>query len=194
MTAIQSRSDLQVIEDTRRWVRHAVIGLNLCPFAKSVDVKGQVHYAISRAVGYKDLLSDLKQQLKDLSEIDAAARDTTLLIVPDGFSDFLEFNDLLEHADRLLAKSGYEGVFQIASLHPRYQFADTQSEDITNFTNRSPYPTLHLLREESIDRAVQAFPNAETIYEVNMRTMERIGRSGWEEFGVSASFDADFTT
>ena len=186
MTLPIAVTDAQVVEDTRHWLRQAVIGLNLCPFAKSVDVKNQVHYAVSRAVGFKDLLADLKSELNDLAGLVASARDTTLLIAPDGFSEFMEFNDLLGEADRLLVKLGFEGVFQIASLHPHYQFAETDPHDITNFTNRAPYPTLHLLREESIDRAVQAFPHAEAIFEVNMATMKRLGRSGWDALGVQA--------
>jgi len=186
MTLPIAVTDAQVVEDTRHWLRQAVIGLNLCPFAKSVDVKNQVHYAVSRAVGFKDLLADLKSELNDLAGLVASARDTTLLIAPDGFSEFMEFNDLLGEADRLLVKLGFEGVFQIASLHPHYQFAETDPDDITNFTNRAPYPTLHLLREESIDRAVQAFPHAEAIFEVNMATMKRLGRSGWDALGVQA--------
>ena len=180
-------SDTLVIEDMQRWLQRAVIGLNLCPFAKSVTVKGQVHFAVSRAVGFKDLLEDLKNELNALAGLDAKARDTTLLIAPEGFAEVLEFNDLLAQADRLLAKQGWDGVFQIASLHPHYQFAGTQSGDIGNFTNRAPYPTLHLLREESIDRAVAAFPHAEAIFEVNMRTMERLGKAGWDALGVDAS-------
>ena len=186
MTLPIAVTDAQVVEDTRHWLRQAVIGLNLCPFAKSVDVKNQVHYAVSRAVGFKDLLADLKSELNDLAGLVASARDTTLLIAPDGFSEFMEFNDLLGEADRLLVKLGFEGVFQIASLHPHYQFAETDPDEITNFTNRAPYPTLHLLREESIDRAVQAFPHAEAIFEVNMATMKRLGRSGWDALGVQA--------
>ncbi len=186
MTLPIAVTDAQVVEDTRHWLRQAVIGLNLCPFAKSVDVKNQVHYAVSRAVGFKDLLADLKSELNDLAGLVASARDTTLLIAPDGFSEFMEFNDLLGEADRLLVKLGFEGVFQIASLHPHYQFAETDPDDITNFTNRAPYPTLHLLREESIDLAVQAFPHAEAIFEVNMATMKRLGRSGWDALGVQA--------
>ncbi len=177
-------SDAVVIEDTLRWLRRAVIGLNLCPFAKSVDVKNQVHYAVTRNIGFKDLLADLRQELDALADIDAATRDTTLFIVPDGLQDFLEFNDFLAHANRLLAKSGYEGVFQIASLHPQYQFADAPPEAVTHCTNRSPYPTLHLLREDSIDRAVKAFPHAEAIFENNMRTMERLGAEGWAALQV----------
>ena len=186
MTDIQRNSDTQVIEDTRNWLRRAVIGLNLCPFAKSVDVKDQVHYAVTRSVGFKDLLVDLKQELNSLAALDAATRDTTLFIAPDALTDFLEFNDFVAQANRLLAKLRYEGVFQIASLHPQYQFADAPADALTNFTNRSPYPTLHLLREESIDRAVQAFPHAETIFETNMRTMERIGHEGWRALNVGA--------
>ena len=178
--------DAVVVDDTRRWLQRAVIGLNLCPFAKAVDVKGQVHYAVSHSIGYKDLLADLKKELNELAALDAAVRDTTLLIAPDGLGDFLEFNDFLAQADRLLFKLGFDGVFQIASLHPQYQFANTSPDDITNFTNRSPYPTLHLLREESIDRAVQAFPHAEAIFEVNMRTMQRIGHDGWAALDVDA--------
>ncbi|MFZ2308634.1 MAG: DUF1415 domain-containing protein [Rhodoferax sp.] len=187
MSDFVESTDAAVIEDTRRWLRRAVIGLNLCPFAKSVDVKDQVHYAVTRNVGFKDLLADLKQELNALAALDATERDTTLFIAPDGLVDFLEFNDFLAQANRLLAKLGYEGIFQIASLHPQYQFADAPQDAITNCTNRSPYPTLHLLREDSIDRAVKAFPHAEAIFETNMRTMERLGPDGWSALDVGAS-------
>ena len=173
-----------VIADTRAWLERAVIGLNLCPFAKSVHVKGQVHYAVSRATTAHDLLDDLVSELKDLVAMDAKARDTTLLIVPDCMQDFLDFNDFLAQADQALADLDLEGVLQIASLHPKYQFAGTREDDITNFTNRSPYPTLHLLREDSIDRAVAAFPNPESIFEINMRTMEQLGQDGWAALKV----------
>ncbi len=173
-----------VIADTVAWLERAVIGLNLCPFAKSVHVKGQVHYAVSRATTEEALLEDLIIELKDLAELDAKARDTTLLIAPDGLQDFLEFNDFLERADQALVDLDLDGELQIASLHPHYQFAGTSEDDITNFTNRSPYPTLHLLREDSIDRAVAAFPNPESIFEVNMQTMEKLGAAGWAALKV----------
>lgn len=180
-----------VIADTQAWLERAVIGLNLCPFAKSVHVKGQVHYAVSRATSAHDLLDDLVAELKDLVAMDAKARDTTLLIAPDCLHDFLDFNDFLAQADQALADLDLEGVLQIASLHPRYQFAGTREDDITNFTNRSPYPTLHLLREDSIDRAVAAFPNPESIFEVNMQTMERLGSEGWAALKVGATAAGD---
>ena len=179
--------DAMVIADTRRWVQRAVIGLNLCPFAKSVEVKGQVRYVVSLASGAKPLLADLKRELLALVAADPAVLDTILLIAPDGFAEFLDFNDLLERADRLLVDLDLDGVLQIASLHPQYQFADVAPDDITNYTNRAPYPTLHLLREDSVDRAVAAFPQAETIFETNMQTMQRLGPAGWAALGVNAS-------
>ncbi len=179
--------DAIVIADTRAWLERAVIGLNLCPFAKSVHVKGQVHYAVSRATTQQALLADLLTELKDLAAIDARLRDTTLLIAPDCLPDFLDYNDFLSDADRALEQLALDGVLQIASLHPRYQFAGTVEDDITNFTNRSPYPTLHLLREDSIDRAVAVFPRPESIFEANMRTMERLGPDGWAALKVDRS-------
>ena len=176
-----------VVEDTRRWLLRAVVGLNLCPFAKAVDAKDQIHYAVSQSVGFKDLLADLTQELKDLAALDPAVRDTTLLIAPYALLDFLEFTDFVATADRLLAKLGFEGVFQIASFHPRYEFADSNPDDIANCTNRAPYPTLHILREESLDRAVKAFPQAEAIFHANIDTMNRLGRAGWDALGVDAS-------
>lgn len=173
-----------VIADTRAWLERAVIGLNLCPFAKSVHVKGQVHYCVSRAIAAPELLQDLRAELQALVAVDAKLRDTTLLIVPDFLQDFLDFNDFLALADRALADLDLDGVLQIASLHPEYQFAGTSADDITNYTNRSPYPTLHLLREESIDRAVAAFPDPESIFEVNMKTMEQLGAEGWAALNV----------
>lgn len=176
-----------VVQDMRRWLERAVIGLNLCPFAKAVHVKGQIHYAVSVATGAAELRRDLLAELRDLAAMDAQQRDTTLLIAPLAFPDFLDFNDFLAEADQALAELDLEGVLQIASFHPRYQFAGTAPDDIGNFTNRAPYPALHLLREASIDRAVEAFPEAETIYEANLATLERLGPEGWRALDVGPS-------
>lgn len=173
-----------VEDDTRRWLERAVIGLNLCPFAKAVHVKGQVHFAIHGAVGGPDLLLALDAELCALEAMEATVRDTTLLVAPAAFPDFLDFNDFLAEADALLSRRRLDGVIQIAAFHPLFQFAGTEADDITNATNRSPYPTLHLIREDSIDRAVQAFPDAKSIYEVNMDTLRRLGADGWTELDV----------
>jgi uncharacterized protein len=170
---------LTVVSDTRRWLEKAVIGLNLCPFAKAVHVKGQIHYAVSAAMNAEQLLADLAGELDGLVAIDAVTRETTLLVVPDAMGDFLEFNDFLELAERLLASRELDGVIQLASFHPEYQFAGTTPDDVTNFTNRAPYPTIHLLREASIERAVQAFPEPEAIYEANMQRLRELGTQGW---------------
>jgi hypothetical protein len=169
-----------VVAATRRWVERAVIGLNLCPFAKAVHVKGQVRYVVSAATDEEALLQDLVRELHALADADPQQVDTTLLIHPHVLGDFLDFNDFLDAADAALGQLGYDGVLQIASLHPRYQFANTGSEDIGNYSNRSPYPTLHLLREDSIDRAVDAYPDAETIGDRNVTTLEKLGHDGWD--------------
>ena len=173
-------TETEFVDATRRWLERAVIGLNLCPFAKSVHVKGQVRYVVSAARDAEALLEDLARELRHLADADAEQVDTTLLIHPHVLQDFLDFNDFLDLADSAVAELGLEGVLQVASFHPRFQFAGTEPGDITNFTNRSPYPTLHLLREGSIDRAVEAFPQAERIYEANMETLRRLGHAGWQ--------------
>jgi hypothetical protein len=186
VSLVASPADTVVVDDTRRWLHRAVIGLNLCPFAKAVDVKGLVHYAVSQSTGHNDLLADLRVELNGLATLDSIVRDTTLLIAPHALADFIEFNDFLAKANRLVAKMGFEGVFQIASLHPQFQFSGTQAQDMGNYTNRSPYPTLHILREASLDRAVAAYPNANAIFEVNIQTMERLGPEGWALLNVGA--------
>ncbi len=181
------------IQDTQRWLERAVIGLNLCPFAKAVHIKDLVRYVVSEATTVAELLFDLKNELNSLAIMDAAgvsvAYDTTLLIAPNCLHDFLDFNDFIGKADKLLDKMKLEGTIQLANFHPRYQFAGTEPDDITNYTNRAPYPTLHLLRESSIDQAVEAFPEAEAIFEVNMATMERLGLKGWDELQVGATLN-----
>jgi len=172
------------IADTVRWLERAVIGLNLCPFAKGPHTKGQIHYAVSEAKGLEGLRDELIEQLQALQALSAEERETTLLIVPHMLRDFLDFNDFLDEADGVLQELDLEGEFQVASFHPDFQFADTDPDDITNHTNRSPYPTLHLIREASIDRAVEAFPQAEMIYEANMATMEKLGHEGWKKLDV----------
>jgi uncharacterized protein len=172
------------IADTVRWLERAVIGLNLCPFAKAPHVKGQIHCVLSEAKGLEGLRDELIEQLQALAAMPAEERETVLLIVPQMLQDFLEFNDFLDEADAVLQELDLEGVFQVASFHPQFQFADTEPDDIGNFTNRSPYPTLHLLREESIDRAVEAFPEAEMIYETNIETLEKLGTEGWKKLDV----------
>ena len=175
-----------VIADTRRWLERAVIGLNLCPFAKGVEAKGQIHFAVSRAQDERGVLSDLQRELEALAEANPEQRDTTLLMLPFVFEDFLAFNDFLERADDLVETMDLAGILQVAPFHPRFQFAGTAPEDASNNTNRAPYPTLHLLREESIDRAVEQFPEAEEIFERNIEVVEKLGAAGWAALDVGA--------
>ncbi|MCU4119674.1 DUF1415 domain-containing protein [Variovorax sp. N23] len=169
----------------RHWLEAAVIGLNLCPFAKAVHAKRQVHYAVHLpADDDAGLLDRLLAEANALAALPAAERDTTLLMAPHTLADFLDFNDFTARAERRLARAGFEGTLQLASFHPRFQFAGTEADDIGNATNRAPYPTLHLLREESIDRAVEAFPDAEAIFERNIETLEALGADGWAALHV----------
>jgi len=173
-------NDDEVIEATRRWLEKAVIGLNLCPFAKAVYVKNQVRIVVSAARHLDGLLEDLDRELDFLAAADPEAVDTTLLIHPTLLPDFLDFNDFLQLAEAAVEEHDLEGVIQIASFHPQFQFEGTVPDDMGNFTNRAPFPTLHLLREASIERAVAAFPEAETIYQRNIETLEKLGKAGWD--------------
>ena len=176
-----------VVADTQRWLERAVIGLNLCPFAKAPHAKGQVHYAVCLADGPEALLLQLQDELATLAEAAPDERETTLLIAPRQMADFLAFNDFLDAADAMLEELGLEGVLQVAPFHPHFQFAGTDADDISNATNRAPYPTLHLIREESIDRAVEAFPDAEDIFEGNIAKLEELGAAGWAALDVGPS-------
>ena len=180
-------TDTDIISATQAWLEKAVIGLNLCPFAKAVHVKQQIRYVVSAATTPEALLEDLLNELRALQDADPEQIDTTLLIHPYVLNDFLDYNDFLDIADAAAAEPEFDDALQIASFHPDYQFADTAQDDIENYTNRSPYPTLHLLREASIDRAVEAFPEAEQIYEKNMATLNELGLAGWEKLGVGKS-------
>ena len=184
--APSERADL-ITKDMVRWLERAVIGLNLCPFAKGVHAKGQIHYVVSAATDAEALAQDLRRELADLAAAPAEVRDTTLLMAPDCLQDFLEFNDFLGVAEHVLEELDLDGTLQIASFHPQFQFAGTDAGDVTNCTNRAPYPTLHLLREDSIDRAVQAYPEAEAIYERNMEVLEQLGMPGWQALDVGVS-------
>ena len=177
-------TDEQVLAATRLWLEKAVIGLNLCPFAKAVYVKNQVRLVVSHARHADDLLEELDRELDLLVATPAEQIDTTLLIHPTLFDDFLDFNDFLEVADGVVDEHGLEGVVQLASFHPKFQFDGTELDDIGNYTNRAPFAILHLLREESVARAVEAFPQAETIFEENIKTLENLGHSGWKALGL----------
>jgi hypothetical protein len=173
-----------VLAATRHWLESAVIGLNLCPFAKAVYVKNQVRLVVSRARHADDLLEELDRELDLLVATPADEIDTTLLIHATLFDDFLDFNDFLEVADGVVEEHALEGVIQLASFHPKFQFDGTEPEDISNYTNRAPFAMLHLLREDSVERAVAAFPEAEAIFEENIKTLEKLGHAGWKKLGL----------
>lgn len=183
-------SDTAVLAETKHWLARAVIGLNLCPFAKSVYIKEQIRYVISQSESDADILDELETELRYLADADPIQVDTTLLILPKALSDFLDYNDFLHRANRVLKRARLTGVLQIASFHPDYQFSDSEPDAIENFTNRAPYPILHLLREASIERAVEAFPDAATIYERNEETMRRLGHDGWRAWMAKPTGDS----
>lgn len=170
----------EVVQRTREWLEKAVIGLNLCPFAKAVHQRGQIHYIVSDAQTPTELLGALRAALLELHAADPAVVDTSLLIHPQVLTDFLDFNDFQDLVDSLIDELRLDGVLQVASFHPQFQFAGTAPDDAENYTNRAPYPTLHLLREASIERAVAAFPDAADIYKRNIETLESLGVKGWE--------------
>ena len=169
------------ITATRDWLERAVIGLNLCPFAKSVYAKQQVRFVLSDASTPEALLEQLAEELLLLRDAPASEIDTTLLVHPDVLQDFLDYNDFLDNADAAVEALDLGGILQVASFHPAYQFAGTAPQDISNYTNRAPYPTLHLLREDSVSRAVAAFPEADSIVDRNIETLDKLGIEGWEK-------------
>ena len=176
---------------TRAWVARAVVGLNLCPFAKAVQLKGQIRCVVSDARDAEALLAALCEELQWLAAADPAQVETTLLVHPRVLPEFAAFNDFLDAADAAVEALGYTGVLQIASFHPQYRFAGSESDDLSNATNRSPYPTLQLLREASVERALRAFPAPEAIYESNIRTLEALGADGWRALQAQCRRDAE---
>jgi hypothetical protein len=172
---------MDAIAATRHWLERAVIGLNLCPFAKAVHLKQQIRWVESPARDAEALLGDLVTELRLLAEADPGQVETTLLIHPQVLADFLDYNDFLDVADAAIEQMGLAGVLQVASFHPDYRFAGTAADDAANLSNRSPHPMLHLLREDSIARAVAAFPDAAAIYERNIETLRRLGTDGWRK-------------
>ena len=175
-----TRTDAASVEaDVRRWLERAVIGLNLCPFAKAVYVREQVRIVVSDASTPSALLSELGEELLHLRDTPADTTDTTLLVHPQVLGDFLDYNDFLDDADALVESLELDGVLQVASFHPQYQFADTDLDDPGNNTNRAPWPILHLLREASIDKAVDAYPQPDAIIERNIASMQRLGNDGF---------------
>ena len=184
MTTIHTPDDQTVIDATRIWLEKAVIGLNLCPFAKAVYVKNQIRYVVSHARHTDQFLEELDSELERLANTDPEEIDTTLLIHPTVFPEFSVFNDLLDLAETAPEALGLEGVLQVASFHPDFQFADTQPDDMSNYTNRSPYPTLHLIRESSIARAAESFPDPSVIFERNIEVVNELGPEGWKGLGI----------
>lgn len=170
----------EIIASVKRWLEVAVIGLNLCPFAKAVHVKDQIRYVVSDATHIDALADDLVRELETLAEANPEKIDTTLLILPNVLQDFLDFNDFLDVADGIVEELELAGILQVAPFHPQFQFEDTDVDDVTNYTNRSPFPILHLLREDSVTRAVEAFPDEMHIAENNMETLRKLGHAGWK--------------
>ncbi|WP_315386850.1 DUF1415 domain-containing protein [uncultured Stenotrophomonas sp.] len=178
-TAVDGTDAPDPIADTRKWLEQIVIGLNLCPFAKAVYVKDQVRFVLSDATTPEALVEQLAEELLLLRDTPAEQIDTTLIIHPDVLTDFLDYNDFLDNADAAIETLDLQGILQVASFHPQYQFAGAAPDDVSNYTNRSPYPTLHLLREDSVERAVAAFPDPDVIVERNIETLDKLGIEGW---------------
>lgn len=165
--------DEQIIAVTRSWVEQVVVGLNLCPFAKRELVKNRVRFIVTEAATEESLLLALEAELKQLN--DNASIETTLLIHPDVLQDFDAYNQFLDYADGLLQQMGLQGTYQIASFHPDYQFGGTEPEDAENYTNRAPYPLLHLLREKSLEKVIDEYPDVEKIPTQNIALMNQLG-------------------
>lgn len=164
-----------VIAQTRQWIEQLVLGYNLCPFAHKPYQLGTIRFSVTPASKPETLLVVLRAELHALQAVSADKVETTLLIHPETLTNFHAYNDFLDEADELLYQEGLEGILQIASFHPQYQFSGTSIEDAENYTNRSPYPMLHLLREDSLEKAIAQHPDVDTIPERNIQVMQHLG-------------------
>ncbi len=173
--------DAPYLADTMRWLERAVIGLNLCPFARAPHVQGKLRVRVSHARNTDTLLDDLCGELQSLNALTPDECETGLLVHPFVLGDFLDYNDFLDVADAAVQTLQLDGVWQVASFHPDYQFADSEPGAIENFSNRSPWPTLHLLREASVERAMNSMTDTESIYRHNIETLRRLGHAGWNK-------------
>ncbi len=180
-------ADAPYLDATTRWLERAVIGLNLCPFARAPHLQGRLRLRVSHARDTDTLLDDLCGELQSLAAADPADCETTLLIHPHVLGDFLDYNDFLDSADAAVETLKLDGILQVASFHPQYQFAGTDAADIENASNRSPYPTLHLLREASVERAAEAMTDPDEIYRRNIETLRKLGSAGWTALDVGAA-------
>lgn len=187
----EKNQERTVIDDTQQWLMQAVVGLNLCPFAKAVVTKHLVRYRVCLSPDPGVVLAMLREELQHLASVDEAVLDTTLLMAPFLLPDFFQFNAFLSDCDHVLVDLDLEGVLQIADFHPNYTFAGEDPNGMSHFTNRAPYPTLHLLRESSIDKAVAAYPDASLIYARNMALLEKMGREGWATLGIQGRVTRD---
>jgi len=185
--ASQAPEDDAVVAATRRWIERAVIGLNLCPFARAPYLQDRLRIAVSRASDVESLAEDLRAELEWLRDADATQYETSLLVHPFVLDAFADYNDFLDVADALLEDMELDGEIQVASFHPDYEFADAPPDAIGNATNRSPYPTLHLLRESSIDRAVDSGIDTDAIYRRNIETLAGLGHDGWAALWADAT-------
>ena len=171
---LTTTSNDNVINSTRKWVESVVVNLNLCPFARKALIDNRVRFSVTEAVTEERLLDELQDELSLLDH--EPTIETTLLIHPGVLQEFDHYNQFLDKADRLLEILQLQGVYQVASFHPDYRFAGTNRDDVENFTNRSPYPVLHLIREDSLERALADFPNVDHIPARNIALMENLGR------------------
>ncbi len=170
----------RVLAQSQAWMEAAVIGLNLCPFAKAVAARGQIRWQLSPARHAEALLAELVEALQALAEADPAQHDTTLIVHPWVLGRFDDFNAFLGLAEAAIEAAGLRGVLQLAAFHPRWRFAEHAPGDPAHASNRAPWPTLHLLREASVARAVAAVPEAATIFERNIATLRALGEPGWQ--------------
>lgn len=176
------------IRAVKHWVDTAVVGLNLCPFAKRELVRNRVRFVSSKATTEAELLADIEGELELLSRNDDI--ETTLLIHPEVLTDFYDYNQFLNYTDGLLEQLNLEGIFQIASFHPDYQFGGTEAEDVENYTNRSPYPMLHLIREKSLQEAIANYPDSDRIPDRNIKLLKSMGLHEMKAL-LQACYDAE---
>lgn len=166
-----------VVQRTLDWLDRIVIGLNLCPFAASVRREGSVRLAVCESSDEATLAKDLLAELDLLQQTGEAEISTTLLVFPRAFHRFDSYWQFYELAENLLLEAGLEGVIQLASFHPDYCFEGEPAQDVSHFTNRSPYPMLHLIREQQLERVLAQYPDPEAIPDRNIATLRRLGES-----------------